>query len=199
MTSTTAPKRLFLALLILSVSSAVILAQEPAEQIKVGDSIGAFNANDDQGNLWTSSEHMPSGKYLVVYFYPAAMTGGCTAQACAYRDTAAELAAVNANVIGVSGDSVNNLKIFKQAHHLNFPLLSDVTASIAKEFGVPARKGGTFKTTVDGKEVELKRAYSTSRWTFILDDQGKVIFKNTQVNAGQDSANVIEFLKSKRP
>jgi len=59
---------------------------------------------------------------------------------------------------------------------------------------VPTRAGGTFKTTVDSEAVTLVRSKTTSRWTFILDDQGKVIYKNTQVNAQQDTATVIEFI-----
>jgi peroxiredoxin Q/BCP len=64
-------------------------------------------------------------KVVVVYFYPAAMTGGCTKQACSFRDDKAVLEALDAIVIGISGDEVQSLQYFKEAHSLNFPLLSD--------------------------------------------------------------------------
>ena len=91
---------------------------------------------------------------------------------------------------------MNNLKLFKQAHALNFPLISDVNGFIAKLFGVPTRQGGSFETTIDNTAVTLVRSKTTSRWTFILDDKGQIIYKNTQVNAQQDTAKVIDFIKT---
>jgi peroxiredoxin Q/BCP len=170
-------------------------AQDQIPAPGVGDAIQGFNANDDQGNLWQSSAQLGKDKVLVVYFYPAALTGGCTKQACTYRDREQDLKTLNINIVGVSGDPVNNLKLFKQAHALNFPLISDVNGFVAKLFGVPTRQGGTFNTTVNNTAVKLVRSKTTSRWTFILDSQGKIIYKNTQVNAQQDTAKVIEFIK----
>ena len=164
--------------------------------VNIGDQIAVFNANNDEGELWALSEHLKPGQYLVVYFYPAAMTGGCTAQACAYRDASAVLAKHKIDVVGVSGDAVNGLKAFKQVHDLNFPLLSDVNGLIAERFGVPQRKGGSLVRTVNGKDLTLKRGQSSSRWTFVLDGQGKIVFKDTQVKAAEDSAKVIEFVRS---
>ena len=80
---------------------------------------------------------------------------------------------------------VNHLKQIK----------SDVNGFIAKLFGVPTGQGGAFKTTVDNTAVTLLRSKTTSRWTFILDDQGKVIYKDTQVSPQQDTAKVIEFIQ----
>jgi peroxiredoxin Q/BCP len=188
-------KTMITAVLISALCVSTSIAQDKAPTPKVGDKIPAFNANDDQGSLWQSSTPQGQGQYLVVYFYPAAMTGGCTKQACTYRDNAEDLKKLNINIVGVSGDPVNNLKLFKQAHALNFPLVSDVNGFIAKLFGVPTRQGGAFKTTIDDTAVTLLRSKTTSRWTFILDDQGRVIYKNTQVNAQQDTAKVMEFIK----
>ena len=80
--------------------------------LEVGSEVDTFIANADSGDLWQLSEHIGK-KNIVVYFYPAAMTGGCTKQACAYRDQSSALNDVDAIVVGVSGDSVNNLKLFK--------------------------------------------------------------------------------------
>ena len=162
----------------------------------VGDKAPQFNANTHTGDLWQTADRVGQGKYVVVYFYPAAMTGGCTRQACSYRDQAADLGGLDVEVIGISADPVSNLKLFREAHHLNFTLLSDVNGFIARQFGVPVSKGGVFKTTVNDKEVVLKRPYTLARWTFILGKDGKVLYKDTQVDAPNDSRKALEFLRS---
>jgi peroxiredoxin Q/BCP len=126
------------------------------------------------------------------------MTGGCTAQACAYRDAAADLKAKNIKVVGVSGDSVNALKLFRKAHDLNFPLLSDVNGLIAQRFSVPQREGGSIQRTVDGKNFTLDRGQTSARWTFILDGEGKLIFKDTKVKAREDVSKVLTFLSKQK-
>ena len=152
---------------------------------------------DEFGKLWKSTDVVGKA-YLVVYFYPAAMTGGCTKQACAFRDDKQALLDAGAQVVGISGDKVKNLKYFQQVHNLNFTLLSDADGSIAKKFGVPTRKGGSIKRTIDGKEVTLIRDITASRWTFIIDKAGKIVFKETKVNAANDSKAVLDFLKKHR-
>lgn len=166
-----------------------------AAELTVGAAAPVFNANDHDGNLWPGSEHIGKGKYLIVYFYPAAMTGGCTKQACAYRDDAAVLKKLGIQVVGISADPVNNLKAFQQAEGLNFALLSDVNGTIAKRFGVPLRDGGSIKRTVNGQEKTLTRSYTTARWTFIVDKQGKIVHKNSEVKAANDSQTAIAFIK----
>lgn len=164
--------------------------------LKVGDKVPAFKATADDGSTWKSKNHV-GDKYLVVYFYPAAMTGGCTKQACAYRDLSSEIESADATVVGVSGDNVEGLKIFKNANNLNFTLLSDKSGKVAELFGVPIREGGTIKKEVEGKNVELERGTTASRWTFIIDKNGKVVYKNDDVNATKDTEEVLSFLKNK--
>jgi peroxiredoxin Q/BCP len=170
-------------------------AESQRAVLAVGDKAPQFNANTHTGDLWQTEEHVGRGKYVIVYFYPAAMTGGCTKQACSYRDQAADLGKLDVEVIGISADPVNNLKLFRDVHHLNFTLLSDVNGFIARRFGVPVNQGGTFRTTVDGKEVVLKRPYTLARWTFILGKDGKVLYRDTRVDATNDSRKAIEFLR----
>jgi peroxiredoxin Q/BCP len=165
-----------------------------AEEGTVGSVAPLFNANDHNGDLWQGSEHLGRGHYLIVYFYPAAMTGGCTKQACAYRDDAAPLKEMGAEVVGVSADPVNNLKAFHQAEGLNFTLLSDVNGTIAKLFGVPIRPGGSIQRTVDGREITLTRPHSAARWTFIVGKQGKIVYRSMEVNATQDSQATRAFI-----
>jgi peroxiredoxin Q/BCP len=164
--------------------------------LAVGDKAPEFNANTHTGDLWQTEDRVGRGKYVIVYFYPAAMTGGCTKQACSYRDQAADLNGLEVEVIGISADPVNNLKLFHDTHNLTFTLLSDVNGFIARRFGVPVSKGGSFQTSVDGKDVVLKRPYTIARWTFILGKDGKVLYKDTRVDAPSDSRKAVEFLRS---
>lgn len=183
-------KALFLILILAVTSSA-----SAQNGLAIGDKVPGFEALADDGSTWKLKDHTGE-KYLVVYFYPAAMTGGCTAQACAYRDLSSDLESENAMVVGVSGDNVEGLKFFKKAHNLNFTLLSDETGKIAQLFGVPTRDGGVFKSEFNGQSFELERAITTSRWTFIIDKDGKIVYKNEQVDARKDTGEVISFLKN---
>lgn len=163
--------------------------------LDVGEKVPGFEAKADDGTTWNISDYVGE-KNIVVYFYPAAMTGGCTAQACAYRDMSNNLQSENAMVVGVSGDNVEGLKVFKKAHNLNFTLLSDESGEIAELFGVPTRDGGTITREVDGKSVELIRGTTANRWTFIIGKNGKIIYKNEEVNASKDTEEVLSFLKN---
>ena len=124
------------------------------------------------------------------------MTGGCTKQACAYRDLKTEIESTDALVVGVSGDNVEGLKLFKLAHDLNFPLLSDESGEVATLFGVPTRDGGTITREINGENFDLVRGITTSRWTFVIDKSGKIIYKNTEVNASNDTKQILEFIKN---
>jgi len=172
------------------------VAQQPkAVEVKVGDPAPVFESTDDQGKPWKSSEHVGK-KVIVVYFYPADLTGGCSKQACGFRDDMMKLTDKGVEVVGVSGDSVKNHQIFKQVHKLNFALLADEDGSVAKKFGVPVGAGGVFKTKdADGKEVELKRGVTIQRWTFVIGKDGKVIYKNSKVNAAEDSKQILELIE----
>jgi peroxiredoxin Q/BCP len=164
-------------------------------QLEIGAKAPSFEATDDEGNTWSSDKYIGKS-VLVVYFYPAAMTGGCTKQACSFRDDKTQLEEMGATVIGVSGDEVENLKYFKEAHDLNFTLLSDPEGTIARKFGVPMKEGGSIVRSIGGSDITLQRGVTTSRWTFIVDKDGSVVYKNTEVNAQEDSKNVIEALQN---
>jgi peroxiredoxin Q/BCP len=171
-----------------------VAEKNAATELIPGDPAPAFQANDDNGELWKSSDFL-NKKYIVVYFYPAAMTGGCTVQACSYRDHKSGLDELDVELVGISGDPVKNLKLFKMANNLNFTLLSDVSGEIAKKFGVPLDKGGSIERKVDGKDITMQRALTSARWTFIIDKGGKIAYKNTQVKAANDSQDVLNFIK----
>jgi peroxiredoxin Q/BCP len=100
---------------------------------------------------------------VVVYFYPAAMTTGCTKQACDFRDNLAELNGVGFEVLGISPDKPAKLARFRDAEGLTFPLLSDPDRSVLTAWGVYGEK------TMYGKKV-----LGVIRSTFVVDEDGKV-------------------------
>jgi peroxiredoxin Q/BCP len=165
-------------------------------QAKLGEKVKNFSALDQDGADWVLKKKLKASDYLVVYFYPAAFTGGCTKQACAYRDQEGDLAAVGAQVVGVSGDNPETLGLFAMEHALNFTLLADESGEIASIFGVPQRDGGTIQREIKGKTLDLARGTTIQRWTFILDKKGTLIYKDAEVNAVEDSGKVVDYLSS---
>ncbi|MFC7815312.1 peroxiredoxin [Streptomyces sp. NPDC057367] len=101
----------------------------------VGDTVDDFTLPDEAGTPRRLSELLADGP-VVLFFYPAALTPGCTAEACHFRDLAAEFAAAGARPVGVSGDPVERLREFAGRHTLGMPLLSDVDGEVRELFGV---------------------------------------------------------------
>lgn len=175
----------------LAVFSSVAVADSKSEvMINVGDPAPVFEARDEQGKTWKSADHV-GRRVVVVYFYPADLTGGCTKQACAFRDDREKLEKAGVEVVGVSGDSPENHQIFRKVHSLNFTLLADEDGKVAKAFGVPLREGSSITRTVDGVDKVLTRGVTASRWTFVIGLDGKVIHKNTSVDPAADSGSVL--------
>lgn len=182
----------YFASLCLLVSS--ISVAEDVVDLKVGDAAPVFEVEDDKGATWKSEDHVGK-KLLVVYFYPADMTGGCTKQACGFRDDLSKLGDEGVEVVGVSGDSAHNHQLFKKAHDLNFTLLADTEGKVAEAFGVPVTKEEkSVKATIDGKEELLTRRVTAKRWTFVVGLDGKIASKNTTVAAADDSKAIMEVV-----
>lgn len=184
-------KTLIISVVIFMLGSVAVYGQK---SLSVGEKAPQIKATDDQGNPWKISKFLGK-KYIVIYFYPAAMTGGCTKQACSYRDNREALQSAGVEVVGISGDKIENLQLFKKAENLNFTLLSDAKGEIARAFGVPVSKGGSIKRTVDGTEHELVRDLTSKRWTFIIGKDKKIIYKNESVNAEKDTEEVLNFIR----
>ena len=182
----------FLSLALMS-CGAVVMGDDVID-LKEGDAAPEFEAEGDDGKAWTSSDHVGK-KIVVVYFYPADMTGGCTKQACGFRDNLSKLKDEGVEVVGVSGDSVRNHQLFKKAHELTFTLLADTEGKVAEAFGVPiTREEKSVKATIDGKEETLTRSITAKRWTFIIGRDGRIASKNTSVVAAEDSKAILETL-----
>ncbi|SES43556.1 peroxiredoxin Q/BCP [Streptomyces sp. yr375] len=103
--------------------------------LETGDLVEDFALPDETGTVRSLTELLAAGP-VVLFFYPAALTPGCTAEACHFRDLAAEFAAVGAQPVGVSGDSVDRQQEFAGKHTLDMPLLSDPDGAVRERFGV---------------------------------------------------------------
>jgi peroxiredoxin Q/BCP len=161
-----------------------IAAQEAAKpekpvDLQVDDEAPEFEAVDQSGKEWKSKDHVGK-KILVVYFYPKDMTPGCTKQGQCYRDAQADLEEEGVEVVGVSRDSVDSHQQFIKKEKLNFTLLSDPEGKVSAAFGVEPLKIGN---------LELN-----SRWTFVIDMDGKIAYRDDDVKADQDVKNVLKIV-----
>ncbi len=171
------------------------VADDKPAGVDKGDAAPAFEASDDNGKTWKSADHFGK-KIVVVYFYPADMTGGCTKQACGFRDDMKAINDKDVEVVGVSGDSVKNHQVFKGVHKLNFTLLADEKGDIAKKFGVPVKAGGTVNVKdADGNPVDLKTDVRAERWTFVIGKDGKVADKWKVTDPQGDSKKILEVIE----
>jgi peroxiredoxin Q/BCP len=112
--------------------------------MEIGDVVHDFELDDETGTPRKLSDFLAEGP-VVLFFYPAAMTKGCTAESCHFRDLGAEFAAVNAQRIGISADTVDKQRQFSEKYEFDYPLLSDPDGVIATQFGV-RRKFGPLHT-----------------------------------------------------
>jgi peroxiredoxin Q/BCP len=164
-------------------------------KVKVGDTAPTFESVDESGKHFKSSD-VVGKKIVVLYFYPADFTGGCTAQACGFRDEIEKLNSAGVSVIGVSGDSASTHKLFKAHHKLTYPLLADEKGEVAKLFGVPVNKGGKSPTIDEkGEKGQADRGVTIARWTVVIDKAGKVAAIDNVGKAGDDAKRVAEIVK----
>ena len=106
--------------------------------MKAGDQVSDFELRDETGRLRTLSALLENGP-VVLFFFPIASSGGCTQEACHFRDLAADFAAVGAQPVGISSDGQTAHSIFASAHSLGYPLLSDPGHAVAKALGAYRR------------------------------------------------------------
>ncbi len=100
-----------------------------------GDKAPDFELSDQDGTVRKLSELAANGP-VVLFFYPAAMTAGCTKESCHFRDLSAEFAEVGAQIVGISADGVDKQQQFATKHSFGYPLLSDPDRTVAESFGV---------------------------------------------------------------
>lgn len=128
--------------------------------MNIGDVVKDFELLDEQGTKRTLSGLLADGP-VVLFFYPAAMTAGCTAEACHFRDIVGDFKAVGAQPVGISGDTVEKQAEFAGKHSFGYPLLSDVEGTVRSQFGVKRgiavmpSKRVTFVIDTDRKVLEV--------------------------------------------
>ncbi|MFS2242451.1 thioredoxin-dependent thiol peroxidase [Microbacterium sp. OR16] len=131
------------------------------DKLTAGVTAPDFALDDAEGRAVALADYR--GRNVVVYFYPKAATPGCTTEACDFRDSLSALDAAGYAVIGISPDSVDEIRAFADAESLTFPLLADTDAAVAKAWGVWGEK------TVGDRTFD-----GVIRSTFVLDGDGVV-------------------------
>jgi peroxiredoxin Q/BCP len=146
-----------------------------AESLKVGDAAPLVGGVTDTGTTLNLGDVYKANAYTVVWFYPKALTGGCTKQGCSLRDAATDLTKQGAAVVGVSVDPVEKQKEFKEVNHFPFPLIADTDKTVVHAFGQAA-------TMMAARECYVIKG-------------GKIVYKDTGVT-DQQAANVLAFIAS---
>ncbi len=151
--------------------------------MKQGERAPQFELPDQTGTPRKLDDLLAKGP-VVLFFYPAANTPGCTAEACHFRDIAAEFAVVGASQVGISTDAVKTQAGFAEKHGFEYPLLSDVGGAVAAQFGV--------KRGLLGRLAPVKRA------TFVIDTDRTVLkVISSEINMNTHADQALDFLKNR--
>jgi len=146
-----------------------------------GDLVPDFTLPDQTGTPRTLSRLLKDGP-VVLFFYPAAMTKGCTAQSCHFRDLAAEFEQAGAVRVGISRDPVSKQKQFSDLHDFDYPLLSDVDGDVAEKLGVKRRF--------------TPSPLSTRRISFVIGQDRRVLeVIHSEINMDAHADRALEVLK----
>ncbi|WP_327677272.1 thioredoxin-dependent thiol peroxidase [Kitasatospora sp. NBC_00458] len=153
-----------------------------SERLQPGDTAPAFTLPDADGDEVSLAGHL--GRKVIVYFYPAALTPGCTKQACDFTDNLEVFAGAGYDVIGISPDKPEKLGKFREAEDLKVTLLSDPEKKVLEAYGAFGEKK-LYGKTVTG----------VIRSTVIVDEQGKVEHALYNVKATGHVAKLLRDLK----
>ncbi|MGB9664572.1 MAG: peroxiredoxin [Ignavibacteria bacterium] len=144
------------------------------DKLKVGDPAPNFKLPDADGKIYSLNIYRGKSP-VVIYFYPKADTPGCTKQACGIRDEWKKFEEAGIPVFGISVDSKEDLKKFREKYSLNFPLLSDEKKEVTKAYGV------------------LNLLGFASRVTFIVDKEGNIAYIIDKVDVNTHAKEVFEL------
>jgi peroxiredoxin Q/BCP len=149
--------------------------------IEAGQKAPAFTLTGDDGEKVRLADLR--GRPVVLYFYPKDDTPGCTREACAFRDCAAQFKRLRATLLGVSADSIESHERFRDKHGLNFPLLADEGHKVAEKYGAWREKN-----------LYGKKSMGIQRSTFLIDADGKVAQVWKRVNVDGHDRQVLDAL-----
>ncbi|GAB3549663.1 peroxiredoxin Q/BCP [Actinopolyspora lacussalsi] len=149
--------------------------------MRSGELVPDFELTDQRGAQRTLSELLTGG-IVVLFFYPAAMTSGCTTESCHFRDLATEFAVLDAQPVGISPDPVDEQARFAERNSLGFPLLSDEDGTVARSFGVRRGFG----------------PLPVKRHTFLIDRDSRVLrVIRSEFRMGVHADRAVEFLRQR--
>ncbi len=149
-----------------------------AEPLAIGSAAPAVSGITDEGKTLNLAEVYKANDYTLVWFYPKALTGGCTKQGCSLRDASDELKKRGVAIVGVSVDPVDLQKKFKETNHFPYPLIADTDKSVIKAFG---QSGGAM----------------AAREAYLINKEGKVVYHDEKQTEKQ-AEKVLEFLNSQK-
>jgi peroxiredoxin Q/BCP len=151
--------------------------------LKAGDVAPDVELRDQTGTIVRLSDLLKTGP-VVLFFYPAAMSAGCTAESCHFRDLGTEFAQLGAQRLGISTDSVERQKAFAEKHGFDYPLLSDEDGAVAEAYGVRRRLG----------PIPVRRA------TFVIGADGVVIdVVKSELRMDKHADDALDILRSHTP
>ena len=151
--------------------------------MKRGDEVAEFELPDQTGTVRSLTSLLADGP-IVLFFYPAAMTPGCTKEACHFRDLAGEFTAVGAQRVGISTDTLAKQAQFAEQQKFDYPLLSDEDGTVATAFGV--------KRGLLGKFMPVKRT------TFVIDTDRRVLeVISSEINMDTHADKALEVLRAR--
>jgi len=151
-------------------------------RLEPGDTAPAFSLADADGTIVSLSDYR--GRRLLVYFYPAASTPGCTKQACDFRDNLSDLNEAGLDVVGISPDAPAKLAKFRDAEGLTFPLLSDPDRAVLTAWGAYGEK------KLYGKTVQ-----GVIRSTFLVDEKGRIAAAQYNVRAAHTTTKIKRYIE----
>jgi peroxiredoxin Q/BCP len=152
--------------------------------MKRGDQVTEFELPDQTGTVRSLTSLLADGP-VVLFFYPAAMTPGCTKEACHFRDLGTEFAALGASRVGISTDAVAKQAKFADTQRFDYPLLSDHDGAVASAFGV--------KRGLLGKFMPVKRT------TFVIDTDRTVLeVISSEINMDTHADKALEVLRQRQ-
>lgn len=150
--------------------------------LEVGTKAPDFTLCDQNGREVKLSDYQ--GKKVILYFYPKDNTPGCTKQACGYSESIEDFHDANCEVIGISKDTVASHKRFEEKQNLKITILADPELDVIRQYDV-----------YHEKNMYGKKVMGVVRTTYLIDEEGTIIFAKEKVKAATNAADMLELLK----